>query len=84
MTENQVNIQLPTENIINQLMHRLVPIIKDEISRISGHSEDFYTSAEVCQMLRISESTLIRKRKEGTVKFHRIGRSVRYPKSQFC
>lgn len=84
MAESQVNIQLPTENIVKQLMNRLLPIIKEEISKLSGQSEDYYTTGEVCRMFKISESTLIRRRNDGLIKFQRMGRSIRYPKSQFA
>lgn len=43
-----------------------------------GRSEKLLTGKELMQILSISETTLIRNRKNGVIPFIQIGKSIRY------
>ena len=67
------------DNDFDELADALRPVIRDEVIqalRTTGASREWLTTDEVCELLRVSRSTIHRWRKERMLIAHRLGGKV--------
>ncbi|MDF2930851.1 MAG: DNA-binding protein [Chryseobacterium sp.] len=74
--------QLSEEQFATAILTLLSEIL-ETLKKSPGNDLNYYDSADVKQLLNISDSTLHRLRKQNDIPHIRIGRKIFYPKSFF-
>ena len=74
--------QLSEEQFLTAILTLLSEIL-ETLKKSPVHDMNYYDSADVKQLLNISDSTLHRLRKLNDIPHVRIGRKISYPKSFF-
>jgi len=87
MAENKIIIELDAWC----LMEKVIAIIQESMLEMEKRSDsgkqklqetELMTRSEVCELLHISQPTLTKNMKNGTIRYKRVGRRVLFDKNQ--
>ncbi len=77
------SVSFSTQLLMQELKPHLRELIQAELNKNDEADEQYLTAKEVCDFLQISESTLWRRKRDGSIISKPVGRLIRFPKSQF-